>query len=94
LIEAMLMGKPIIASRIAVVEESVQHDVSARLFELKSVDDLYAQMKWMLSHPAEAKTLGNAAREQALEKFDLNKISARHEALYKTIIANHYTTGT
>jgi glycosyltransferase involved in cell wall biosynthesis len=86
LVEAMLFAKPIIATRIPVFEESVQHGVSCQLFALKDVEDLYTKMIWMIEHPSEAKTLGSRAKEFALMKFDIDVIAKQHEDLYKKII--------
>ena len=86
LVEAMLTGLPIICSDIAVFREQVQSDVSAKLFQLKSPEDLAMQMLWMMNHYAEAKLMGSEARKTALEKFDIDKIAQQTEAFYLKVI--------
>jgi glycosyltransferase involved in cell wall biosynthesis len=87
LIEAMMFSKPIIASKIPVIEEQVEHGVSARLFTLKDKDDLYSQMKWMLTHHEQALLLGAKANLKAMEFFDIDRISEEHENLYLKLLS-------
>lgn len=86
LVEAMIMGTPILASRIPVIEESVKDNHSARLFRLKDVDDMATQILWALSQPEEMKELGENARKEASERFDIENVAKQHEALYNRIL--------
>lgn len=88
LVEAMLTGLPIVCSDIDVFKEQVESDVSAKLFQVKSVEDLAKQMLWMMNHYTEAKFLGNEARKTALEKFDIEKIAQQTEAFYLQVISS------
>lgn len=86
LVEAMIMGTPILASRIPVIEESVKENYSARLFRLKDVDDIAKQILWALSHPEEMRKLGENARMEANERFDIGNVARQHEELYTQIV--------
>lgn len=86
LVEAMIMGTPILASRIPVIEESVKDNHSARLFKLKDVDDMAQQILWALSHPKEMNEFGKKARKEAEERFEIKKVAAQHEILYNRIL--------
>lgn len=86
LIEAMFFGKPIIATRIPVIEEQVQHNHSARLFDLKNSDQLFEQMIWMMRNPEHRVQLGKNARQIAMERFDIARIAAEHENIYLSVI--------
>lgn len=86
LVEAMLFGKPIIATKIPVIEESVKHDYSARLFAYRDTEDLFRQMLWMAQHPREAGFLGLNARKEAIEKFNMDRIVSQHEMLYSSLL--------
>lgn len=88
LVEAMLSGLPIVCSDIDVFKEQVAADVSAKLFEVKSAEDLAKQLLWMINHYTEAKQLGNEARKTALEKFDIEKIAQQTEAFYLKVISS------
>jgi glycosyltransferase involved in cell wall biosynthesis len=82
LVEAMLSSKPIIATNIPVISEQVEHNVSARLFELRNADALHREMIWMLEHPDESLALGLAAREEAISRFNIETMVRQHEQMY------------
>lgn len=86
LVEAMVIGTPILASRIPVIEESVKDNHSARLFRLKDVDDMANQILWALSNPNEMKNLAKNAREDAQKSFEIKNVAKQHEELYTTIV--------
>jgi glycosyltransferase involved in cell wall biosynthesis len=89
LVEAMIMGTPILASRIPVIEESVKDNYSARLFELKNSDDMANQILWALDHPEEMKQLGVNARKEAVKRFEIEKVARQHEMLYNRILEKY-----
>lgn len=83
LVEAMIMGKPIVASKIPVLQESVTEGKSALLFKLKSKEDLTQKLSWALRNPSEMKKYGSEARNIAKNRFDIEKIAVEHEKLYE-----------
>ena len=87
LIEAMLAGKPIVATKIDVFEEQIKDYESGVLFELQNVKDLADKMLWVMEHYAEAKHMGIRARALAESRFDIIQIAQQHEDLYTEIIA-------
>lgn len=89
LVEAMIMGKPIIASKIPVLEESVEENVSALLFKLKDESDLAAKLIWALRNPMEMKQFGIEASRIAEKRFDIEKIALEHESLYDQTLRNY-----
>ena len=89
LIEAMLMGKKIVATRIPVLQESVQHDYSARLFSYRDIDDLALQLRWALANPEKMLQLAENAKKEAEVNFDIEKIAHAHEAMYNEVISNY-----
>lgn len=89
LVEAMIMGKPILASRIPVIEESVKDNYSARLFSLKDVDDMAEQILWALAHPEKMKEFGDNAKKEAGERFEIENVASQHEELYDRILENY-----
>jgi glycosyltransferase involved in cell wall biosynthesis len=86
LVEAMLAAKPIIGSDIEVVAESITNHHSGLLFRLRDSNDLADKMKWIMSHPTEAKQLGLNARAEAVKRFDADEVARQHEALYEKVI--------
>lgn len=87
LVEAMLMGKPIIASNIEVIAESVEHNSSALLFKTKDVLDLTEKVLWALDHPVEMANFGVNAKIEAVKRFNIENIAEKHEKLYDTMIS-------
>lgn len=91
LVEAMIMGKSIIASKIPVLEESVDEGTSALLFKLRDKEDLLVKLSWALKNPTEMKQLGEKASVIAEQRFDIEKIALEHEDLYNQTYADFKT---
>jgi glycosyltransferase involved in cell wall biosynthesis len=85
LIEAMLMEKKIIATRIPVLEESVKDNISAKLFDYRSVVDMAKKISWTIENPAEMDILANMAKKEAEQRFNIGKIAEKHEELYEKV---------
>ncbi|MEB2778310.1 glycosyltransferase family 4 protein [Algoriphagus sp. D3-2-R+10] len=79
LVEAMMAGIPIIASNIPMNLEAVSSENSL-IFEVQNIDQLVDQMIFAIGHPDLIVDLGKRAREEALTRFDIEKISKAYEA--------------
>jgi glycosyltransferase involved in cell wall biosynthesis len=66
LLEYMAAGRPILATRIPVVEEILDHGVTGHLVPPGSAAALADGLRWMVAHPAEREALGARAREAVL----------------------------
>ncbi|EAZ82457.1 glycosyltransferase family 4 protein [Algoriphagus machipongonensis] len=80
LVEAMMSGIPIIASNISMNLEAVSPK-TALIFEVQNRDQLANQMIFAIDHPGLMAGLGKAAREEAIARFDIEKIAKDYEAL-------------
>ncbi len=89
LVEAMILGKPIIASKIPVIMESVQDHVSALLYEPKSVADLSKKIVFGLENPLYMEKLGEVAKKQAALRFEIDNVSLQHESLYDEVLKSY-----
>jgi glycosyltransferase involved in cell wall biosynthesis len=69
LLEYMAAGRPILATRVAPVEEILEHGRTAHLVRAGSAADLAAGLRFLAAHPAEREALGAAARERAVEAW-------------------------
>lgn len=87
LIEAMLSAKPIVATRIPVFEEQIEEDKSGLLFTIFDSKDLACKMIWVMNNYDKAVTMGLYAREVAVERFDIEKISHQYEKYYEGLIS-------
>ena len=83
----MLAAKPIIASDIPVFKEQITHDQTGKLFQLFNVQDLAEKMEWMLTHYSSGITLGLRAREDAVERFNIENTVRLHEELYISVLS-------
>lgn len=88
LIEAMLMGKKIIATRIPVLEESVKDNFSAKLFDYRNVEDLADKIIWAIDNPNEMNKLALMAKKEAEQRFSIEEIAEKHEKLYDEVSNN------
>ena len=86
LVEAMIMGTPIIAARIPVIEESVEDLKSALLFEPKNVEDLSDKILWALEHSENMSEIGKNAMSAAENRFDIEIVASEHEKLYNKVL--------
>ncbi|TRO65109.1 glycosyltransferase [Christiangramia sabulilitoris] len=86
LVEAMIMGTPIVAAKIPVIEESVEDKKSALLFEPKNIHDLSQKIIWAIENSEQMQELGRTGMKVAEERFEIGKVSRQHELLYDQIL--------
>lgn len=90
LVEAMLAGRPIVASDIPAHRETLGETPgegeTGRLVPAGDPEALAAAILQLLQDPAEARRLGEAARARARVRFDIGDIARRHEDLYDRIL--------
>lgn len=89
LIEAMLMEKNIIATRIPVLQESVQDNYSAKLFEYRNVNDMADKIIWAIENPGKMEDLAFTARKEAETRFDIDGICQKYESLYNKVLKDY-----
>lgn len=83
LIEAMMAGIPVIASNISMNLEAVSIENSL-IFEAQNSEQLAEQMIFAIENPVQMAELGKKAREEAIARFDIEKIAVQYEeTLYK-----------
>lgn len=89
LVEAMILGKPIISSKIPVIEESVKNNFSALLFEPKNIGDITDKILWAISNMEVMNKYGENARLDAELRFDIEKVALQHEEMYDKVIVKN-----
>ncbi len=80
IMESMAMGVPVIASDAKGNRDLLKDDVGA-LIPIGDALALARAIKWFLDHPAEARAMGQRAR-QSVQPYDLQRIIAMHDSLY------------
>lgn len=88
LIEAMIAGIPIVASDISMNKEAVTDGKTALLFKVKDKEDLFNQMKKVITNYSDFIVIGQNARIEAMNRFDIKIISKQYESYLKSISNN------
>jgi len=86
LLEAMALGKPVIASAASGNLEVITNGIDGRLVAPGQPDAWADAIQQLLDNPAEAERLGSAGRKTARERFPLSLTVDRTIALYRTIL--------
>jgi colanic acid/amylovoran biosynthesis glycosyltransferase len=71
--EAMALGTPVIASRVAGIHEALDDGRCGLLVPTRDISALTAAIETLLSNPRLRRSLADAARKRAEEKFDMWK---------------------
>lgn len=87
LVEAMAAGCACIGSDVVGVREVISHGRTGLLVPEGDAQALADALATLLTQPAQAEALGNAAREQAESEFDVSRMHARYEALLRGVQA-------
>ncbi len=83
-IEAMRLGKPVLASRRGALAEIVQDGVTGMLFDLEKPMQLIQILRDLDRRTL--KRMGEAARVEFLRSFDAQRMNAELLALYRSLI--------
>lgn len=85
-IEAMSLGKPVIASRLAGIPEQIEHMASGLLVEPGNSEALADAMSLLCADAALRARLGENARSRFAERFSADKAVAGYRALYQKLL--------
>jgi len=89
LLEAMAVGKPVIATKVGGIPEIVRHGRNGLLIEPGNVDDLANAIRYILQNKEEAKNMGKEAAKTIFERFRLETVVDELEKIYEEVISNH-----
>lgn len=85
-VEAMIAGKAVVASRIGGIPEIVDDNVTGLLFEPGNVADLTGKIRYLWDHPSLCRQMGQAGREKARREYSPEKYYERLMAVYEQAI--------
>ena len=85
-VEAALLAKPIVATRVGGVPEVVLHGRTGLLVEPESSQALAEGALRLLADPGKAVAMGEAARDRTLEIFDMNRCINTYQSLYEQLV--------
>jgi glycosyltransferase involved in cell wall biosynthesis len=82
LLEAMLAGLPVVATRVSAVPEVVSDGETGVLVEPGDVDGVAAAIETLLTDLERARALGGAGTRRAREQFSVARMAERTDAVY------------
>jgi glycosyltransferase involved in cell wall biosynthesis len=85
-LEAMALGKPVVASRVGGTPEVVADGETGVLVEPANPEALAQALAALLGDPQRARVMGRAGRERVARLFDLERMVDEIEALYRALI--------
>lgn len=91
LIEAMALGKPLVASRDGAVTEIIAEEISGLTFTAGDDVELAGQIYRLLTDKQLAQSMGENARRQVREEFDIRRNVQKTEALYEELFGRRST---
>jgi glycogen(starch) synthase len=86
-LEAALLGRPVIATRVGALPEVVQDGETGLIVPRDDAAGVAAAIAALLEDPARTQRMGHAARERALRVFGLRPSLDAYEALYRRFAA-------
>jgi glycosyltransferase involved in cell wall biosynthesis len=90
---AMMMRKPVIASRIGAIAEIVEDEKTGLLFEMGNVDELVGKIRDLYHDPERCRTLGNAGRMKAETEYGSEVVYKRLMAIFEKALRNREMAG-
>ena len=85
LVEAMMVGIPIIASDIPMNLEAVTNNETALIHKVKDAESIGANMKAMIGSYDKMREMGMRARVEALKRFDIRAIAKEYQEYITTV---------
>ena len=85
-LEAMSMGRPVVASDVAGCNEAVTNGFNGLLCEAKSSADLTAKIEILLNDENLAAQMGRNGRELAVREFDERAVARKYIEIYRKFI--------
>jgi glycosyltransferase involved in cell wall biosynthesis len=86
IIEAMLAGRPVVATDVGSVREAVVDGDTGHVVPPDNVDALRDALSRLLGDAAEQRRLGDAGRARALEHFTADRMARQFEQLYAELL--------
>ncbi len=86
LLEAMAIGKPVVASRVGGIPEIVDHGLTGILIEPANPSAIAGSVVKLLKNPVEAKRIANAGRAEVGRRFTADAMARKIEGVYDEIL--------
>lgn len=86
LVEAMASGLPCIASAVGAVSTVLAHGTNGLVLTENSPQSLLALLRQIVQNPQQAAEMGQAARQTALQRFDLSITVEQYSRLFSELV--------
>jgi glycosyltransferase involved in cell wall biosynthesis len=86
IVEAMLAGKPVVATNGGGVPEIVQEGQTGLLVPMNDAESMAAAIIWLIENPEKGRQMGEAGRARALEHFSIQKTAGKIEEIYSLLL--------
>ncbi len=88
-LEAMALGKPVVACRVGGTPEVVVDGQTGVLVSPGQPEELASALQGLLEHPDQARAMGAAGRERVRNSFDFEQMVSKIEEIYRSLISQH-----
>lgn len=85
-LEAMALGRPVVASRAGGLAESVLHERTGLLVEPGDAEDLARALKRLLGDPELSRKLGAAGPEHVATRYSAGSMVEAYERIYQEVL--------
>lgn len=86
-LEAALMARPVVATRVGGLPEVIVHGETGLLVEPDNVSTLAKAIEFLLEHPKMAEQMGQVGQRLSQENFRWEEYVDAYESLYKKVLA-------
>jgi glycosyltransferase involved in cell wall biosynthesis len=86
-LEAMACGRPVVASAVGGVQDTVVDEVTGLLVPPRRPDLLAAALRDLLGSPTRATAFGIAGRDRVLARYDWERVATATQAVYTEVLA-------
>jgi len=86
IVEAMLAGLPVVATRVGSVDEAVVEGVTGWIVPPEDPEALAAAIEELVADPAAARARGAAGRDRAREHFTIDRTIEEYLLLYRRLL--------
>jgi glycosyltransferase involved in cell wall biosynthesis len=88
ILDAMALGKPVVATRAGGIPEAVQDGTTGLLVPPRDPRALAEAVRYLLCHPAQAQALGAAGRRRVEQYFTVERMACQTLQVYKRMLAD------
>ena len=88
ILDAMALGKPVVATRAGGIPEAVQDGITGLLVPPRDPQALADAVRYLLCHPEHVKAFGRAGRQRVEHYFTVEQMVCRTLEVYERVLAD------